>query len=966
MKNSVKRYTYVATTFILLLAMPPMVNSSNIGVPIIKNYPKEAYNAGLQNWDIGQDQYGRMYFANNEGLLIYDGSTWKLHQVENKTIVRSLLIHEDRIYVGSQGDFGYFKPDRKGALTYFSLKDKVPETFQSFGDVWKITKNKESVLFRTTNKVFSFDRDSVKVFFIDKDFAFVNEHDEKVYLHKLENPPPHLKDAQYQLLSSSPVLQNAIINGITTLGAQSLITTLKNGLFRFNNGIIKPWQTNDKGFFKEHRINCSVQIDDERIAIGTLSGGLFIIDSDGNVLQHLNINKGLQSNEVMDVFKDGAGNLWLALSNGIDYVEINASFSKIKPDNNIGGTGYAVKIHNGKIYFGTSNGLYVADWKNYYNPLEDQPFKYVENTKGQVWALEVYKDKLLLGHHEGAFSVEQDQATLISAIQGAWNFISMQDEEDLLLEGTYEGLNLLSYDEQHWSFESRVENMINESCRFLVQDADHNIWVAHPYRGVYRIVLDVEKHRIDSIKLYNTGNGFHSDWVHVFKIGDGVVFTSTQGIYDYDQGLDSFLLSEKWAEVIAPKSHVQRLIEDDKGDIWFVIDNEVGVIKIQDLGIDKRLKKEVFPELTKKLVGGFEYIYPYDAENVFFPVEQGFIHFNPQKYGLLDTLFQLHMQEVKLGDSTVIYGGWRTNEWELPIFKHNHNSFSFHYSVPIYSEFNKVEFQYFLRGLDEAWSPWMTKNTKEYTALSSGSYEFQVRAKNSLGQITEIESFSFEILPPWYISTIAKAIYFFITILGLLALIFIPRRKFEKEKIILKQEQEKKLDRKTKEYEKIVAQNHAEILELQQEKLKTEIQFKNQELATSTMHLVQKSELISKLKGNLNHILRKSREPEVKKEIRATILLLDQNAQLDETWEQFSKYFDQVHVDFLKRLQEAYPHLTPKDQKLCTYLRMNLSTKEIVPLMNISVRGVEVSRYRLRKKLDLDSTINLNEFMMKF
>jgi FixJ family two-component response regulator len=93
---------------------------------------------------------------------------------------------------------------------------------------------------------------------------------------------------------------------------------------------------------------------------------------------------------------------------------------------------------------------------------------------------------------------------------------------------------------------------------------------------------------------------------------------------------------------------------------------------------------------------------------------------------------------------------------------------------------------------------------------------------------------------------------------------------------------------------------------------------------------------------------------------------LNENAQLDEDWEQFSQYFDQVHEDFLKRLREAYPQLTPKDQRLCTYLKMNLSTKEIAPLLNISVRGVEISRYRLRKKMELPTEINLNEFMMKY
>ncbi|MGB1121690.1 MAG: helix-turn-helix transcriptional regulator, partial [Saprospiraceae bacterium] len=156
------------------------------------------------------------------------------------------------------------------------------------------------------------------------------------------------------------------------------------------------------------------------------------------------------------------------------------------------------------------------------------------------------------------------------------------------------------------------------------------------------------------------------------------------------------------------------------------------------------------------------------------------------------------------------------------------------------------------------------------------------------------------------------------------------------------------------------------ISKLQRDKLESEIRFKNQELAITTMNLVQKGEFLLKLKEELNKILNDTNEPKTKKAIRKTIKLLNQNAELDKDWEQFAQHFDQVHEDFLKRLRDTYPQLTPKDQRLCTYLKMNLSTKEIAPLMNISVRGVEISRYRLRKKIELPTETNLNEFMMNF
>ena len=86
---------------------------------------------------------------------------------------------------------------------------------------------------------------------------------------------------------------------------------------------------------------------------------------------------------------------------------------------------------------------------------------------------------------------------------------------------------------------------------------------------------------------------------------------------------------------------------------------------------------------------------------------------------------------------------------------------------------------------------------------------------------------------------------------------------------------------------------------------------------------------------------------------------------LDADWEQFARHFDQVHSHFLKKVRQHYPQLTVKDHRLCAYLRMNLSSKEMASLMNISVRSVEVARYRLRKKLALESEVNLVEFMLQ-
>ncbi|RYY44098.1 MAG: transcriptional regulator, partial [Chitinophagaceae bacterium] len=91
---------------------------------------------------------------------------------------------------------------------------------------------------------------------------------------------------------------------------------------------------------------------------------------------------------------------------------------------------------------------------------------------------------------------------------------------------------------------------------------------------------------------------------------------------------------------------------------------------------------------------------------------------------------------------------------------------------------------------------------------------------------------------------------------------------------------------------------------------------------------------------------------------------LSDDDNMDKEWESFTRHFDKVHSDFIIGLKDKHPTVTGNEVKLCAYLRMNLSTKEIAQLMNISVRGVEISRYRLRKKLLIPSEMNLFDYLI--
>src|SRR5687768_16144722 len=122
MKKSVSLY-------VCLIFCLTSLSQNTIGLPQIINFNNNQFQGGSQTWDIRQDEVGRMYFANNEGLLTYDGSSWKIYPQPNKSILRSIALDRTRIYAGGQDELGYFSPDAQGILQYTSLKNLIPRQY---------------------------------------------------------------------------------------------------------------------------------------------------------------------------------------------------------------------------------------------------------------------------------------------------------------------------------------------------------------------------------------------------------------------------------------------------------------------------------------------------------------------------------------------------------------------------------------------------------------------------------------------------------------------------------------------------------------------------------------------------------------------------------------------------------------------------------------------------------------------
>lgn len=940
----------VFVSFLICSSYHCLCQDNNLSVPMTINYQNDVYNAGTQNWDIQQHPNGFIFFANNNGLLQFDGTNWTIYSLPNKTIARSLLIEEsDRIYVGGQGEFGYFQPDQQGKLLFNSLLDRIPIEKRQFTDVWKIVKHQGHIYFSASGTIYDYYEEKISIKHTGRYELIGKAHDRLLLID--ENRLAELIDGEIEYLinGETDLFFTDVAEG---LHDDLILTSPDDGLFKLSGKSIRPFLSSEKQHTINSKLFCIREIGNDLLAVGTVTEGLVILNKKGDILYRLNKKNGLQNSNIISIFCDREENLWLGLDNGIDYVAMNSPFFKLLADQDLESTSYTANIHQGTLYIGTSTGLYSKEWSEYYNPFSDTQFELINGSQGQVWGLKQVEDVLFLGHHEGGFRIKYQDLDKLSSQQGAWTFLQLKNHPSYMVMGTYHGLQLFEKINDSWVFKHEYTE-INESCRLMEQDKEGDLWISHPYRGIYRVKFSTDLMAID-VKLFGKNEGLPSENLnHVFHIQNDVIFTGETGVFTFDREAQTFLHHDQIESLIGKDESIQRLIEDEFGNIWFITRSQTGILS-RDV-TTQGFTKKIYPELNKKLVRGFEFIYPYDEFNVFIGAEKGMIHFNPsKKTPSIDTTYQpniINIQSINNGDS-IVYGGQYDDaiQKQFTEFSDTENAFRFNYTTTNYSNTKNIQYSTKLEGFDDEWSNWYSKSGKEYTNLKAGKYTFLVKAKTPQ-QESQIAQYSFSIKPPWYASSQAILLYCLLILLFLAALIFIPQKRFQKEKEIHKQ---------------VVAQSEEEITALKNKQLEIEIAHKNRELALTTMHLVQRKELINNLQEPISQILRKTTDKTAIKEIKRVNKLLHEDSTLDENWNHFAYHFDQVHIDFLKKLRAKFPQLTGNDQRLCAYLRMNLSTKEIAPLMNISIRGVETGRYRLRKKLDLDKSIDLSDFMISF
>jgi DNA-binding CsgD family transcriptional regulator len=957
--------------FFLVFCTSIVQAQNPIGIPDIINYHNNSYNAGTENRSIVEDQNGVMYFANLEGLLSFDGSSWKLYSLPNKSIVRSIAMGKDnRIYAGGQDDFGYFTPDRKGKLFFTSLKTLLSKKDFSFTNIWNTVVAGNDVFFRSKEKIFQYNGYSITAYPAPNEWAFLGLGNNTLIAQDLKNGLMKFNNGLWiSYLEKTPLPPDFIVSSMFSFGNDSsFLTTITSGFYVLYKDKLTPFRFAGFNPLQNQRILTAIPVTRDWIAVGTNLNGCYVINKKGEVIQNLSRKEGLQLNNILTLFLDKDNNLWLGLDDGIDFIAYNNAIKHIYPEKLNEGKGYTSLVYQDALYVGTSNGFYKVPLNGKADlSFVDGDFIPLTYTKGSSWSLANINGDLLLGHHDGAYALRSGQPVPLDPKTATYTFLPFFNvlPSRLVLTGNESGLEVLEWEKNQFVSKGNIPGF-KEYSQFVAIDNNNTVWVGHPYRGVYKI--DLRPGQPALVRLYTENQGLPSSVKNqLFKVLNRIVVATEKGIYEYDPKTDRFQQSSYFTAFFGNRN-IRYLREDASGNIWFVEDKNLGVIDFSW----KVPKIIYFPELNDKMVSGWENVYPYNNSNILVGSEKGFYHINYEAYKKNRYGLDVMIRSVKAFGNTdsLLFGGYFAQinqpliqpENAIPSVSSNMNSLHFEYSAPVYAQQSNVQYSYMLNGFDTYWSEWSKKSEKEYTNLPPGKYEFQVKAKNNLGNESTVKIYKFVVMPPWYQTNWAYLTYIFL-ILCIIYLIYRSQKQLFLEQQQKYEEEQKRL---TYLHELELEKSEKEIVKLRNEKLEADIAFKNTELASTAMHLVQKGELLGNIKEEMSRIKKNANGHAAPDEFKKIMRILSEENKMDKDWEQFAQHFDHVHSDFLSNIKARYPTLSPHELKLCAYLRMNLSSKEIAQLESISVRGVEIGRYRLRKKLKINTETNLFDFLLNF
>lgn len=898
---------------ILLLSISFITNAQTL-YPEINNYSF----AANQNWGIDVSDDHIVYVANNSGLSRYNGQSWSLLELPEKMIIRSVLYNQDLLYTGSYEEFGFWEKDEFGQLKYHSLNSKFEDgDFIDSEEFWQIIKFNNKILFRSFGSIYIYDGNIIKRISAGFDISCMTVYKGDLLIGSLSNGLYKLDGLE--LVSYDSLGIGEKINSVSHLASKNnslFINDLNTGAYLYKDGELNFLEKKINTFLSKNIINKVQFIDDNTFAFGTIKNGVIIYDIDSDEFQIINKEAGLKNNTVLGLSVD-KNYLWVALDNGISRIGIKSEFGYYYDNTGQLGTVYDIVFFDNRYYLASNTGIFT--FKN--NQLE-----LIGNSKGHSWQLFVNNNRLFCAHNNGTYVLEGDRLALVEgSFTGVYSYFSLDGTNDML-ESTYSGVGLLKSKDNQLSVQ-RLEGLDFPIDKIVSQN-DSVFWASHPYKGLYKLNFHTKKQRIKKVFNYSENPIFYKKKVKLQKIAGTVYFVVNNKWHTFLSESNSFKL------VKSTGNH--KIISKHEKNIRFT-DTVCDSMFINAISNFNEKYQVTNNKLYSKSVKGFEKFVSVNDSTKLINLIDGFA-----------VLYQNKIQKSRLIEPVVdliTINGKLYSTYDDSFLKLNYEqakSVKFNVYTPGSFENNLM---YHLKGeTNEIES--IIDGSFKLKNLSDGDYVLEIFEK---GNPKKNKTINIEVLPIWYLSNLMKVSY-----LLLLFTSFYLLKQYQKNKIqkaqVKKQEQ---LNEETKQ----------KILHIEKNSLIKQIKIKKRELSNTTASIIQKNETVILLINELNRLRKSSPDLERTNNVIRTAKI-QLNNQKD--WQLFESHFKDLNEDFFKSLSDKFPRMTSKDLKLCAYIKTGLTSKEIAPLMGISARGVELHRYRLRKKLNFEVNISFNEFLRGF
>lgn len=911
-------------------------------LPPIVNYTANTYGGGNQNWMISQDKNQFVFFANNNGLLEFNGSSWKLYPSPNETIMRSVKVIGDKIYTGCYMEFGYWNRQADGLLKYHSLSKLVQSKFLENENFWNILSYDHWVVFQSLNRIYIYDvnKRDFKIISVNADIFKSFQTENSIYYQPISQGLYEIEGGMLRLVSDHPTLKNNLIVNVFSREEKLVIATQSEGFYVLSGNVLTKFPTAIDHELSNLSVYSCESLSDGGFAVGTVSNGIYILTKEGKMKCHISQKKGLINNTALSLYKDLDDNLWVGLDNGISCVNLQSPIKSFVDNSGVLGTVYTSQLYNDKLYVGTNQGLFCKKFNS------SEEFSLVRGTKGQVWSLFVYDGMLFCGHHNGTYIVGNGGANPIFSKSGTWTFTTVPGQKELLLQGNYNGISVLEKKNNQWSFRNKLKGFEYSSKNFEITN-HFEIYVSHEYKGVFRLETNSKLEAVKKYSMYDKPTkGKNAGLV---KFNNSIYYAYKEGIFKLNEKTKQFEKDALLSSVFKKSEYTSgKMIVDNSNKIWLFSKANINYYTASKLS--KQLKRNSIPipaSLSNSMLG-YENIKQLSPSNYLF--------------GTTDGYYIMNIKDLAFKNYKVVLTNVTTNALDMPSrnnsiqekgdFDNDENNINFSYTVPEYNKYINAEYQYMLEGFQDRWSEWNVKSSINFKNLPAGDYVFKVRARYANSNLDNTVEYAFTIQKPWYGTNIAILIYI---IIGLLMIKFMHEQYTSYyHKKVAKLIEEHNLLLEIKELE-----NEKQLMHLRNEQLSQDVDAINKELAASTMNLHSKNELLA----YIHEDLKKTNESD-NKNVKSVISAINKNISGKDSWSVFQEAFDKTDKDFLKKMKEAHSSLTPNDLRLCAYLRLNLSSKEMAPLLNISVRSVEIKRYRLRKKMDLPHEQGLVEYIL--